>query len=208
MRFLYIMLSTVWLSFIWVCYLAIQPQDPIQPPWHVIGSLQFDIFLSQQLNRDPHRLIDDRIMRYQYDLTQLQIHLESIHQEYREKFKFRYNPTRGSLEDTLRAFIHFQIATEYWKKAYLQETKTKQMAFLRLSLNEVKQCLNLVPDSPHYVYCAADLYHQLREYKNAEPYYLQSLRMDPTDQLALRRYYEFIEESGFEKRFDPNAISG
>ena len=113
---------------------------------------------------------------------------------------------------------HYQLARYYWLDTYLERSYIKQNGYLKKSLNELKSALYYLysartqlkianlnePDEVVYLYSIADIYHQLKDYVEAEKYYLKALRMSPVlDPRIYRRYNEMLAESGFESKFSP-----
>ncbi|MEW6236606.1 MAG: tetratricopeptide repeat protein [Candidatus Omnitrophota bacterium] len=162
MRFLFIMLTIVWLLFSWVCFSALRWQPPLPRPWHAEDALS---------RSDPARIDAD---------------IEEITQRLE-------NPTLAEQE---RAWYCFQRAQCYWLKTYLQNSRLSQLTYLKLSLKDCFSALELVPDHPSYLYAAADLYHQMKDYAEAEKYYQKVLKIRPDYALAYRRYHEMLEEMG------------
>jgi len=101
------------------------------------------------------------------------------------------NPTLANQE---RAWYCFQRAQRYWLKTYLQNSRLHQLTYLKLSLKDCFSALELVPDQPTYLYAVADLYHQMKDYAEAEKYYKKVLKIRPDYALAYRRYQEMQEE--------------
>jgi len=105
-----------------------------------------------------------------------------------------------------RAKIHYFLAKSYWMKTYLQDTRIKQVACLELSLRECLAALKYFPEDPLILYSTADLYHQLKKYDEAKPYYDKALKLEPDNPHFLRRYYEMLEESGRQVTDKPSTV--
>lgn len=97
-------------------------------------------------------------------------------------------------QEQQRAWAHYKIAESYWLKSYLQTSQVEQKAFLELSMQEIREALNLTPKNAFLIYALADLHHQLRHYDTAEEFYQEALKIQPDHELAQRRYAELKEE--------------
>ena len=169
MKFLYTMLSVVWLIYGWVCYQAMQWEPPYPIPWHAARDLQ---------KTNPTKLQKDM------ETYRLYLNMEDL--------------TTFQRTNTL-----FNLAICHWLTAYLQDSRQKQVAYLKMSLKECRDALAIVPDSAHFTYCIADLYHQMQEYEKAEHYYIEAISAAPDESLYRQRYHEMLDERA-EKRAEEN----
>jgi len=108
-----------------------------------------------------------------------------------------------SVKGQIRADLLAKRAELYWLKAFLQNTYVKQVAYLRLSQFELEAALQITHDHPYFLYCIADVHHILKEYDQAEPYYLRALRLSKRKRHIYKRYTQMLEESGFENKYKP-----
>ncbi len=190
MRFLQIMLSVIWLSFGWLCYSAVQWQKPMEPPWHAKQPIEQIFKDARKLGTSAEKLLDHDILQYKNRLAE------------------------SDLDGAERADEHAILAQRYWIRAYLQKTYVRQVSYLQLSLNEMMYALVYYLGQQYtddryvnakiaqYHYNVADLYHQLKEYEKAEPYYLEAMRRLPGNPHFFRRYFEMVEESGKPPKID------
>ncbi|RJP33338.1 MAG: hypothetical protein C4527_04615 [Candidatus Omnitrophota bacterium] len=160
MKFLFGMLSVIWLVFGWGCYIALRWEPTMKPPWHI----------EAKLNEIPADLLEDRI-----EFARIRLQSEDI-------------------TEMQRAYVHAALAGEYLLKAYKQQSKKLQTAYLKLSLQHSLSALTLIPDHPNFMYQAADIYHQLKEYGMAELLYAGALKLDPNNALIRRRYHDMVNE--------------
>ncbi len=168
MRFLYIMLACVWLVFSWVCFDALRWQPPFPPPWHA----------EEALNESNTVNLEAEIEKITYFL---------------ENEEIRYHMPKRE-----RARFHFNRARFYWLLSYHQNSRKAQMAYLQRALKDCLSTVELLPDDPIYLYSVADIYHQMKEYEQAEEYYKKSLAIEPNEGIVRRRYQELQEEMGKE----------
>lgn len=190
MRFLQIMLSIIWISFAWLCYSAVQWREPIRPPWHVESSLENIIEKAREKRINPEGVIDNDIAEYKFYISQT------------------------AIKGDERADAHAILSRSYWLKAYLQQSYLKQKSYLQLALNEMIYALDYYKSREfssdrvisqkiaQYEYNTADLYHQLKQYPEAEKFYLQAMRRLPGNPIFYRRYTDMIEESGLPQKID------
>lgn len=160
MRFLYVMLSAVWLLYAWVCFEALRWQPPIPIPWHAAAALQ-----DTTPERVNARMEEARMLLGAGDLTGFQ-----------------------------RASAHYQLATAYWMKAYLQDSRRKQLTYLRLSLRECEKALEMMPNSTHIKYSIADLHHQMHNFGKAERIYQEVLEEEPNNPRYRQRYEDLLND--------------
>ena len=188
MRFLQAMLSVIWLMFGWLCYSAVQWQEPMKAPWHVIQPLEQLTQEAGKMGMDAEELLDRDIKEYSSHI-----------QKYKEAYRADLNATLGRC---------------YWLKAYLKDRYVLQKSYLQLAINHMMFALQYYSEQEYssdrrinaiiaqYNYNVADLFHQLREYETAEAYYLEAMRRLPGQPTYFHRYSELIEESGLPQKIE------
>ncbi len=95
-----------------------------------------------------------------------------------------------------RAHTHDALAIQYWMKAYQQDSRKTQIAYLKLALQQALSALSIMPEKPAFIYRSADSYHQLHQYEKALVLYEKALKFDPENPLVRRRYYELLDDMG------------
>ena len=194
MRFLLVMLTVVWLLFGWVCYDSIRWREPLEIPWHAAGALEEEKRRTERFGLPVEEFIERETIRWTVVINDPNVDAMTLSK------------------------AHYQLARYYWLDTYLERSYIKQTGYLKKSLNELKSALYYLysartqlkianlnePDEVVYLYSIADIYHQLKDYVEAEKYYLKALRMSPVlDPRIYRRYNEMLAESGFESKFSP-----
>lgn len=194
MRFLLIMLTMVWLLFGWVCYDSVRWREPLEIPWHAEEALEEESRRAERFRLTVEESIERELVRWTLVIND------------------------PNADGVTLSQAHYQFGRCYWLSAYLQRSYIKQTAYLKKSLDELQSALRYLYDTriqlkiPNlnesdeifFLYCIADLHHQLKEYEEAEKYYLKALRMSPSpDPRIYRRYNEMLAESGLESQYSP-----
>ena len=168
MRFLFGLLSTVWLLFGWVCYSALQIEPPAPPPWHAAKDLQR--VSPDTLERDIAR----------YSLLLGSENLSGEHRAY----------THSTLATCYWLKTYFQDS-RVRQIACLELSLRECFAVLQCKPEHPKFLANTY-------YRIADLNQQLKRYNLTNEYYLKALKLDPKDFLIKTRYNDFLKETGKE----------
>lgn len=166
MKFLYVMLSTIWVLYSWVCYDALLWKPPLIMPDHV------------------REILDRRS-------------LQDIETGIQKAKLFLDSP---NLTDFQKADAHRELATAYWLKAFFQDSRKKQFAYLKLSVKELFILMDVAPDWKQVNGWMADVYHIMGEYETADKYYKEARKYFPSNDFfrmrhrEMRRKWERIKE--------------
>ncbi len=160
MKFLYVMLSSIWVSYSWVCYDALQWKPPFEMPPHVREILE------TRSQEDIER-----------GIRQAQLYLDS-----------------AKLTNFQRAEAKRDLATGYWLKAFFQDSRKTQSAYLHLSIQELEDYMKIVPGHKKANGWMADVYHILQDYETADRYYKEARKHHPEDRFFRIRHREMKQK--------------
>jgi tetratricopeptide (TPR) repeat protein len=89
-----------------------------------------------------------------------------------------------------QAEAHRELATGYWLNAFFQDSRKKQFAFLKLSINELETLQEIDPDRKQVNGWLADVYHIMGEYAIADNYYKEARKYFPDNRFFRDRHQE------------------
>lgn len=172
MKFLYIMLSTVWGLYSWVCYDALLWKPPLMMPEHVREILA---------NRS----------------------LQDIELGIQKTKMFLDSPNLTIFQKT---DAHRELATAYWLKAFFQDSRKKQFAYLKLSVKELHTLMDTAPDWKQVHGWMADVLHIMGDYEAADGYYREARRYFPDNNFFRMRHREMRRKWRMQQEIDNQPL--